>query len=207
MPDKITNEELIQFAKNEVSAQQRTTITAFLQTNPEAKQFVRMYAAVASIADKDDTAVASANAIQRAKEIWQEKSQSKPQSKPSWLERIDVFVAELIFDSQVQRETIRGSSASREFEFKTYLFTVDVRFVRSQATEDEPWVLTGQIDFYDEKPADACISLRRSRDGEEVQQIHADDTGFFTLQGEREELEVLVIVNEQCTHLQGITFT
>ena len=203
MPHKITNQELIEYAEKKSSPQQRTAIEAFLETNQDAMQFVRMYMMVSSITEKDDTVVASADAIQRAKQVWRE----KPHTKPSWLEKMDAFIAECIFDSRVQRASVRGPSGSQDFEFKTERFTVDVRLVQSQTSDDAPWVLTGQIDFADEKSSDACVSLRRSSGGEEVFQINVDDTGYFTMQGKQDELEVLIKVDEQWTHLQGISFT
>lgn len=203
MAYNITTEVLIEYATNELRAEERANIEAFLETNPKAKQFVQMYMNVVSITSKDDTVEASEDSIQRARGIWQE----VPQATSNWLSKLDAIVAELMFDSRVQRATVRGSAGSREFEFKTDSYTVDVRLEQSLTLENESWVLTGQIDFIDEAGAEACISVRRKDGGEEVVVTNADNSGFFTMQGKQDELEVLVKVDEQWTHLQGISFT
>ena len=203
MAHNITTEELIAYATNELHAEERTKIEAFLETNPKAKKLVQTYMNVASITSSDDTVEASEDSVQRARGIWE----AVHKETSNWLSKLDAIVAELMFDSRVQRATVRSSAGSREFEFKTDSYTVDVRLEQSLASENESWVLTGQIDFIDKTVAEACISVRRKDGGEEVVATNADNSGFFTMQGQLEELEVLVKVNEQWTHLQGITFT
>jgi anti-sigma factor RsiW len=184
----IRYEDLIAFAAGELDADRAARLEAELASDPGARRTVDAFRRVAAIAASDNSVAPSADAVLRAKAVF-DAAALRAGRPAGWWVALERVVAALCFDSRVQPVAVRYADAGARIQlaFESDRAEIDLQAERLAA---EPgagaiapaasgaarWRLTGQIAG---ERLGSCRVVLLDADGAAVDETMTDERGMF----------------------------
>ncbi|MHC5002241.1 MAG: anti-sigma factor [Planctomycetota bacterium] len=191
----IRYQDLIAYAAGELSADRAAGIEALLATDPGARQTVEQFRAARASFAADDSVAPPAEAVARAKAVFDAAALARPSR---WWETLDRIVASLVFDSRVQPAAVRYADAGDRIQLSYEAAGADVELQAERTDDTGPsrrWRLTGQVAA--DRSATCRVVLLDSERGGPVVEATTDERGMFVLEIEGGRYDLAVGVGDE----------
>jgi anti-sigma factor RsiW len=178
--DDITYEMLIAYAAGELPADAVARVEAHLARFPDDAVALERIQATIQAMRADDSVDPPAKTLARAKAIFQ--PMERP-ARPSWLDRLERVVADLVFDSRTQPALagVRGAGEAIQLAYASAVAEIDLELLPGAGEDPHQWTLMGQISV--PTPASNMeVALVSQTEGELYAQTQPDAHGVFKLQ-------------------------
>ena len=172
---RITDEELIAFAADELTGADAERVQAYLARTPEAARTVAAYRLAATRTAGDDTVAPPEEVAARARAIFRP---PPAHERPTWPERLEAIVARLVYDSRVEPATVRFVDTGRSFQLR---FETDDAEIDLQIRPEGRWQLMGQLSADDAVgPVEIAAVAAGTRTS--VARARSDERTLFSLE-------------------------
>jgi len=206
---KITTDQLLAYADGELDPAAAEHIEAHMQNDPEAAATLERYQRVRTLTAVDDSVAPSAEAIERAKAIFQPRTRREKAGE--WLRSVEETIASLIYDSRLQPAAVRYADTGQRFQltYEVDEVEVDLQFDRASLGSEpggqggnDRWRVMGQVTS--ESPTSAQPVAIQHADGNVVAETEIDDRDMFTAELTPGRYDVLIGHGERTIRLRDI---
>lgn len=192
--DTPTPEMILAYAAGDLAAADRATVEAYLEDHPDEANRVALYRAAKAYRQHDESVAPPRRVLDRAKAIF---TATEQPAAPSWLERVDAFIARLVFDSRLQPMGVRyaGSPLRVQLSYETEEMTIDLQAHRGRQGQgggqegsdadqaERRWRVLGQL-AGETSVAGRPLRLVQASTGRTVAESAIDDGEMFEFEVE-----------------------
>lgn len=179
----VSFEDLVAFASGDLSGREAATVEAYLAVLPKTLVTVARLREVIEAMRADDAVAPTAEAIRRALAVFE----TPP--RPCWLDRLDVVIARLVFDTggRLALAGYRGAAGTRQMSYDSAHGRIDLQVLPGRG---ESGRIIGQVTPRD--GAATGVALGRAGGSEPATRTSPDDHGLFRVEVEAGVYDLVV---------------
>jgi hypothetical protein len=197
-----TLEKLIAYAAGELDADATAAVEAHLRDSAEDARRVERLRRIIATMRSDDSVAPSAEALARAKALFEV---APAPTWRAWIGQLEQIVARLVYDSRTQPALAgyRGGGDAVQLSFESETATIDLELVPPTKPPATKWTVLGQL-ATEWTMADVLVLLVSRSDDDVFVGVRPDEHGVFMIRSEPGTYDLLIRFTDKLIRLPDI---